>query len=209
MNGIMDKEFTFQMDKDEEKESITDFARRSKDFLYDYVCDFDKVFVAGGFFPRLYHNMPESDIDLYINNNASFEEVKKEYINNCFIVSERNNFVKFQDKNTGMKIDLINFHDPKSVAFVDQFDFSVCQMIMGNGSLLCNLQIFTDVQNKALRFTGHLKHSNSRNILLRLKKYLDLGYTIDDANLTMIYKTILACAANPDYFKKDPFLNYG
>lgn len=176
----------------EEKESYINFTTRCRDFLYDYVCDFNQVFVAGGIFPRLYHSMPISDVDMYLLGGTSLEDLKKEYINNFDLVIERKNFIKLSNKETGIKIDLINFHEPKDISYVNKFDFTICQMIAEKKGLrLLYQSTFEHIQNKELHFTGHLSHSGHSNILKRLKKYISLGYTIDDADLTVIYRAIL------------------
>ena len=47
---------------------LDDFEKKCREFLSVYApFDGDRLFVAGGFFARFYHDLPIRDIDIYVN----------------------------------------------------------------------------------------------------------------------------------------------
>jgi hypothetical protein len=159
------------------------FNKKCEEYLCNYVPLDTSVFVAGGIFPRLYHDLPVRDIDVYVNNSKDFEKAKKEYERVGFIpvdglssgIPEGVEFCNFKSPEDGVIIDLIGFHKPRN-GYVDVL----------SGAFDC-------IVSKEIKINSRIKlYKNfNNNTLTRLKKYLDLGFTISDEELSKIYKILI------------------
>jgi len=68
-----------------------EFQKRCLRFLCHYVpFEDNRCYVAGGFFPRFYHNLPLRDIDIFVNDDDKMGEICKEFISHpsfCYVRS--------------------------------------------------------------------------------------------------------------------------
>jgi len=144
----------------------------------------------------MYHNLPIRDVDVYVDSDDAFIAFVNEYKNlpGISLVKESKRFFKFQDTSTGIGIDLIGFHNPKTRSFVLNFDFTICRCTYGSSGLIAQgTSDYADIVAKKLVFTGRSMYTeNDNNLLGRLKKYLDLGFTVDHNELTKMYKFLLS-----------------
>jgi hypothetical protein len=175
------------------------FSELCRDYLSNYVIfENDRCFVAGGFFPRFYHNLPIRDIDVYVNDTEYFEKLQGIYREMGFYyVREDPEFVSLEHPSTTRhfpNIDLIAFHEPKSVKIVESFDFNICQGWMNEEEhYIPEIAIST----KSMRFVpqsinaNFSTYSKSNNSLTRLLKYVSLGFTISEAELTLMHKAMI------------------
>lgn len=181
--------------------AFKELEERCRQYFELYVPDLNAdCFVAGGSIPRLYHHLKVRDIDVYVNTQEVFDEFEKIYKEaNYELKASQENFRKFLNPSTSVEVDLIHFHNPKSVEYVTGFDFSICQIAFSQNRLVDLCKSFPDIVNKKLRFTGNMDHvpekyriqqTSSKNILTRLKKYLSLGFEIEDEHLGGIYTKI-------------------
>src|SRR3990167_9961299 len=186
-----------------ENENFQEFTIRCVNYLNSFIPDFEKCFVTGGFFPRFYHNMPIRDIDVYVGSDDVFVDFVKEYSKTSGFekVLESKKYFKFFNTQSGVMIDLIGFHNPRNPGFISNFDFSVCRLYSytsDHKTFISHYQTedFFDIQKKKIRFSGRsiYRPNGVNHILTRLKKYLHLGFTIDDNELTGIYR----CLTGPD-----------
>lgn len=174
-----------------ENEDFYSFSTRCKLFLDPYIPDPYSCFVAGGIFPRLYHNLNIRDVDIFTKSDDSFEGLRKDYVDAKYTeVTSSRDYVRFFDPQTSFYVDLINFHSPKSLAWIGTFDFTICRLSYSCNSLgYYTEEDFNDIKNRKLIFTGRSNRSaGSNNLLTRAKKYIDLGFTLDDNELTKMYK---------------------
>ena len=180
-----------------ENEDFQEFSSRCVNYLSSFVPDFEKCFVTGGFFPRFYHNMPIRDIDVYVDSNDIFIDFVKEYSKTSGFekILERKKYFKFFNVESGIMIDLIGFHNTRTRGFISNFDFSICRLYSYTSerkTFISHYQTedFFDIQKKKMRFSGRSMYAprGDNHTLTRIKKYLDLGFTIDDNELTNIYR---------------------
>jgi hypothetical protein len=114
--------------------NIQDFRKKCYEYLLDYVPFYkDKVFVAGGFFPRFYHNIPIRDIDVYVSKEI-LSDILAEYTRmNLFDApaeqTEDKLFYSIPVRGKDFKIEIIAFHEPQSPKFVEGFDFVQCMFV--------------------------------------------------------------------------------
>ena len=113
-----------------ENENFQEFTIRCVNYLNSFIPDFEKCFVTGGFFPRFYHNMPIRDIDVYVGSDDVFVDFVKEYSKTSGFekVLESKKYFKFFNTQSGVMIDLIGFHNPRTRGFISNFDFSICRL---------------------------------------------------------------------------------
>jgi hypothetical protein len=169
------------------------FESKCKSYLQNYIPDLSKCFVAGGFFPRLYHNLPIRDIDVYVGSDDDFIGFVQDYqkIPNIETIKTKRKFYRFRNQTTGIEIDLIGFHKPRDITFLKIFDFTICQgYFEGNQFQTYSTETLKDIVQKRLRFTGFNAYveGSSNNILTRMKKYRDLGFEITTEDLNAIYQ---------------------
>jgi hypothetical protein len=136
--------------------------------------------LAGGMLQKLYHGQSpsRSDWDIWFNNHIQFENAKQilgKYCKYPHITKNSITYsIKFED--VEYKVQLINtqfFKTAKDV--IDQFDFSVCQMITDNRTMLLGEHTAKDLKSKTLRLVSPLKDG----VISRLTKYIVYGYTPD------------------------------
>ena len=168
-----------------------EFSQKCEMFLSRHIPDLDQCFIAGGLFPRLYHDLPIRDIDVYINSSTMFDAFVSDYkgVSEYQLTRDGEKFSKFLHKPTQIGIDLINFHKPKTPDYTKNFDFSICQGYYRNRIFQSfNPDTFRDIQAKKLRFTDRFMYCDSdNNILTRIKKYTDLGFEISSDDMNKIY----------------------
>lgn len=175
-----------------EERDLQTFTKQCGEFLNSYIPDFKRCFISGGFFPRFYHNLPIRDIDVYIDYDDDFTDIIKEYRNLPDWILEMTNrrHFRFREKSSNIRVDLIGFHNPRSPEWVNKFDFTICRGFYHKDLLSFQGTFdYMHLQKKELRFSGSCVHTTGDNhVLARLKKYLDLGFTIDDNQLKSIYQ---------------------
>lgn len=196
-------------------QNIKHFEEECRAFLQNYVpFDEDRCFVAGGFFQRFWHGFPIRDIDIYAKQGY-FDECARELVHTGFekqLVGKHQEFIKFKAPHElgGLEVDLIGFHKPRSKDYVfASFDFSCCMLCMDADNFYTGkfggYELLQEMAEKRLVFNTNcrLNLGKNNNTLTRLKKYMDMGYTIDEKTLTDIYLTLIK--ANP---KKVKEMNY-
>lgn len=174
------------------KLTLSELEEKSTNFLLDYVFDFNKCFVAGGIFPRLYHNMPMRDIDIYLKEGINFDEVLQEYKNNYTTMMLRNGYAKLKSNDGSIILDVIDFHKPKTTAFCSSFDFLHCRAnLTRNGSSLVFSApplVFHCIETMTLMIDQHSLVGSKT--IQRLVKYLKMGYTIEKDDINYLYRRI-------------------
>jgi hypothetical protein len=153
--------------------------------------------VAGGLFPRLYHNLPIRDIDVYANSYEDFCILKGEYVEAGFkVIESHKNYMKLQATD-GMFLDLINFHNPKGLDYLDYFDFTISQCAFKDDQMYDSnresypMSAWESIVKKVLVFNDKMPAvsftKGTNNTLTRLQKYTNLGFTISDEELTKMF----------------------
>lgn len=173
-------------------EVLQNFNNQCGHYLNSLVPDFRHAFVAGGFFPRLFHHLPIRDVDVYVDGDEMFIQFVREYKNmsGFSLLKESPRHFRFQESSSKIMIDLIGFHSPKSTSYLQAFDFTICRGYYHKNRFgTFGASDFDDIKNKKLRFTGKSMYAtNDNNVLCRLRKYLDLGFKIEDNELTSLYQ---------------------
>src|SRR3990167_4651983 len=124
------------------------FFKDCHDFLREYVpFDGSNLFVSGGFFPRRWLNQPLRDIDVYVNGDEQYlEYLKEEYSRLGWTVKpaigyggkdELHHICSKEEDGEKIQIDLISFHQPKSIKHIETFDFDICQIAMDEQFVYC------------------------------------------------------------------------
>lgn len=160
-------------------------------------------FVAGGIFPRLYHNAPIRDVDLFATSNASFAEVQNLLLNTTglqYLEDESHgNLAKFEGPNGEYQIDLVNSprrQTRNAYSLVEKFDFTISRVFMERTAAGFNINSvspddFKDIAEHRLTFTGKLLFGTQRNnTLTRMLKYTKLGYKITEEHYVAIGEAI-------------------
>ena len=187
-----------------------DFNKKINDFLfenYDYLServpfDDDKVFVAGGFLPRRWIGSPLRDIDLYVNKDDDnyLQNVIEDY--RCLDWTVRETLEKSYDpdgekrqkhwivsKDGEPNIDLIAFHQPKSIDHIDCFDLNIVQYAFTENYFHCpHSDLFDHLQNKEMYFTGNI----CMKTFERIVKYTKMGYSMDENLLANVRNSFVA-----------------
>jgi hypothetical protein len=176
--------------KTEDKESYIDFTNRSRKYLYDFVPNWNGCFVSGGFFPRFYYDIPLRDIDIYTNSSMDYECFLGEFKNNrsyqLYNDASPTEFSTFYNEAENIYVDLIGFHSPRAVVFVNGFDFRLCSLHMSTSSLkpnTTNAEAFSDIQKKRLVYRCNAmafeskKYAKNNSTIKRLIKYMELGFS--------------------------------
>ena len=168
-------------------DNFVKFMHRCYDELQAYVpFDGDNLFVSGGFFIRKLIGAPIRDIDVYVNK-LSLEAVIAQYKDiGYFVIGSslyNNNFFTLKSDENNLTIDVIGFHYPKSITYIDYFDFNVCQIGLNENEIYVPIgNNIDDLYNKKLVFTGCCY----RKTIKRLAKYLQMGLAVDDGSLEML-----------------------
>lgn len=156
-------------------------------------------FVAGGIFPRLYHNLPIRDVDLFATSNRNFQEVKELLMNTTgleYLEEEgHDNLAKFDCPLGEFQLDLVNSprrQERSPYTLIDKFDFTISRVFMernagGFNISALNEEDFKDIATKKLTFTGKLLFGTEKNnTLTRMLKYTKLGYKITEEHYVAI-----------------------
>lgn len=169
-----------------------EFSVRCRKFLDQYIPDPRRCFVAGGFFPRFYHRMDVRDIDIFVDGDDTFLSFREEYLQSGFkqIVTKGPKHAKLVDPHTNLCVDLIGFHRNKTPNHLLNFDFTICRIFFNKNRLgYIDYSDFSDIVGKTLRFTGKSMYAaGENNLLVRAKKYVDLGFKLNDNELTRMYQ---------------------
>jgi len=204
---------------------LEEFKIKCRDYLENFV-PFDeeqKIFVAGGFFPRFYHNLPIRDIDVYINDPELFKKMEEYYIAAGYTPDYEggeslfNRFTCYDSSSPD--IEIIGFHamhekfKENPYDYVSEFDFTVCQVIMNFESMdliSYNASTFSDIRTKTLRlnkkWSPKMKNNYStNNVISRLLKYRDLGFMIDSVQVSDMYDKLIKYGAKEE--KKFKFID--
>ena len=175
------------------------FFKDCHQFLSQYVpFDGDNLFVAGGFFPRKFHNLKLRDIDVFVNSQEYLEFLLEEYKNLDWQVKTQEKYnlpgtegpkrihylCTKQDENEHIEIDLVPFHDPKSPEYIKTFDLNICQIAMDENFVyfVDEQTVINDLSNKHMRFTGNCKETTFHRVV----KYTKLGYEMTYADMTNV-----------------------
>ncbi len=194
----------------EHYEFARDFGGQSR-----LICDFYKPFIAGGFFRRWVEGQPfemedytnAGDIDVF---SAYKKHAKPEdgYLNSVF------NFVKNTydgyletdyDENKNNKIytdtytfQIMNFmyHKPYNtniyeaiIKNIESMDASInmCAYDFNNDSFVYHSEFINHVKTRNYKFNGSTR-SHPRTAILRLEKFIKLGYSLDESCATDMAK---------------------
>lgn len=155
-------------------------------------------FIAGGIFPRLYHNAPIRDVDLFATSNAHFAEIQNLLMNTVglqYLEDESHaNLAKFE-LNGEYQIDLVNSPRRQTrnpFSLVEKFDFTISRVFMERTAAGFNISSispddFKDIADHRLTFTGKLLFGTQKNnTLTRMLKYTKLGYKITEEHYVAI-----------------------
>jgi len=171
---------------------LKEFEKKCRDFLQNYVpWNKERLFVSGGVFPRLYHDLPMADIDIFANDDEAFQIALVEFKDAGFYTKHgptRQKFCKLVAPD-GQRVELISFHDPRGTAWCHTFDFAHCMSWMNENDFARShvLDQKSILINRIMKFY----RIGSKNVLSRLKKYLDLGYTIEESELQWLYDRLI------------------
>lgn len=172
------------------------FILECYDYLRDVVpFDGENVFVSGGFFPRRFIGAPLRDIDVYINGDNNYlVEVVEDYRRLDWNVKCTN--MKSYDgeeakrdlhficnKDGEPNIDLIAFHEPKSIFHIEKFDLNIVQLALTDDCFhFINDDIFEHLENKHMNFTGNICMRTFERII----KYTKLGFLMEEEELAQV-----------------------
>jgi len=165
-------------------------------------------FVSGGIFPRLFHNLPIRDVDVFALNHDAHKELLSEWFmreNFEYLEAESKVCVyRFRHKETNIHFDVIKNgledHEMNPLAFIQRFDFTICRiMAKFTGHYPYPWSVtseaatsdLTDIATKKLKFSGNLLFgSEKNNTLSRLLKYAKLGFEISDYDYELVTEKI-------------------
>jgi hypothetical protein len=171
------------------------FADKAREFISNYVpFQGDDLFVAGGVFARLYHDIPVRDIDVYVKDEETFNKIRKEYLSafgsvepdyskgTGYFQQMNDKFFKYKHSDE-ITVDFILFHEPKNVNYIQTFDFSVCKFAITETDAYCNAMDFNDLKHKIIQYTlgSFGKTSKGNSTLHRLIKYVKMGFEPDES----------------------------
>lgn len=167
-----------------------EFMKKCRQFLSNYV-PFDKknVFVAGGFFTRFYHDLPIRDIDVYVKKEY-FSSVLDEYLK----TGDYEPKTEYKDfyclKGKELDIDLISFHEPQSMEFIESFDFMHCRMGLDEISTyypgwhyMVDKKIGINTNAYDIRISSYVSIGGT---ISRLIKYINMGFTISPQEILLL-----------------------
>lgn len=151
----------------------------------------DSYFITGGFVPRACNDLPGNDIDIFFRTNEAYVAAQQVFTSSHFLLeSQREYLAKYRgvDYNVdlvapGFEVTAENFRQ-SAKDFVSKFDFTAFKTIcVREGGVYkvftTNSLDFQDIQNKKLRYTRKLLfRTPANNTLLRMKKYMNMGFTM-------------------------------
>jgi len=172
------------------------FEDHCRKYLLKYVLfEEKKCFVAGGFFPRFYHNLPIRDIDIYVNDHEYFQTLENLYKELGYKQTRQLHLFSSFSKQGSPNIDLIAFHNPLNSNFVSTFDFTICQGWIDEfdhniptKDIVEKKLIFNQAANFNITSSDYGKMNNT---LTRLVKYVKLGFDIDNEQLSLIHQALV------------------
>lgn len=178
------KEFTLSLDD----AIINHYAAKkleAETFLSRYVLDAQNTFVTGGFFARLFHNLPIKDIDIFVRNSVNFDFAKQLYMNDARfrLIESRARFCKFAIVGFDFTLDLVGFTNrANSEDLIRKFDFTITRFKYENGRLSAfNESDIQDLFLKKLKYTNNILFTTSKNnTLTRAERYRQLGFSLEE-----------------------------
>jgi hypothetical protein len=151
-----------------------------------------KVWIAGGSIRDFFNKTPKNDIDLYFNDQATFDfvrgAIRQRYQEK--IKLETPNVLKLAIKlDSGKKevIDLVKMPYSSPASTLDTFDFTVCCAAVTPISMIYHPNFFIDNLSKALYLN---RTPNNLGELCRLQKYIQKGYKAPNSTLLALGEAI-------------------
>jgi hypothetical protein len=175
------------------------FHKKCRDLLRDYIPWNKDLYVSGGFFPRVYHDLPMADIDLFANTDEAFEKARNEFKEAGFKLQKVRHLFNVWEAPDGQKIELIGFHKPRDLLWLHTFDFMHCMYYMTEDSagIVNGYTLSALVEKKIMvNNSAQLYQSAYKNILSRMNKYLKLGFTVSDDELESLYNRLVQVNAS-------------
>jgi hypothetical protein len=177
------------------------------------------LFITGGFIPRLYHGCPIRDIDFFCTSDSHYSRIRALLCDNSdFTLLEspdstqagRAYLTKFRCLSKGVDIDLVRPSyalDIPSVGgisgvelegFIKRFDFTAFRTVttrMVENRWIVNTIIdendINDAMSKTLKYTGNLLFRSAKNnSLLRMAKYMSLGFSMGSEDYQALVENI-------------------
>lgn len=199
----------------------------------------NSFFITGGFVPRLYHGSQIRDVDLFCTKDTYYSQIKDILLNNSDFqplsvprqpYRSREYLSKFKCLSKGVDLDLVRpaydldlpgvqgISGPELEGFIKRFDFTAFRTVttrMVDQKWTVNTIIdendISDVASKKLKFTGNLLFSSSKNnTLLRMAKYMGLGFSMGSEDYQALVEIIASKIGEPDSSEEDhAFASYG
>jgi hypothetical protein len=90
----------------------------------------------------------------------------------------------------GQVVELIGFHSPRTPMWTHTFDFKHCALWMDEKDFADPFNVYSNMTKKQLVFNRSLALHQDSDLLLRLNKYLKLGFTISDEEMCFIQDSL-------------------
>lgn len=198
-------------------ETSKSFSKKHSNFIsecYDYLRDIvpfdgEKIFVSGGFFPRRFIGAPLRDVDVYVNGDDQYlAEVIEDYrqldwkvnhtLEKAYDGEGEGNTKRVLhyicSKDGEPNIDLIAFHEPKSVFHIEKFDLNIVQLAISDDCFhFVNDDIFEYFETKHMNFTGNICTRTFERII----KYTILGYLMELEELAHVRNSFIEKIERP------------
>jgi hypothetical protein len=151
-----------------------------------HLCEFYGVIVAGGSMRRLVANQPISDGDIDLYETLRWSGTKHYLKGEGYAEGITPASWKFGNK---MQLILGQYVHGASSIF-KTYDFGVCCFATDFKTLWGTEQAFEDVETKKLRLNKLHKHYPKLPKKYRIRKYTQLGYSLDGELVEMIYNNL-------------------
>lgn len=207
--------------------------------LFDRVPN-NSFFITGGFAPRLFHDCPIRDVDLFCTTDNYYEQIRNYFLEDIDFtaiehgspISTRNGrpyLTKFRCISKSVDIDLVRpsynldlpsvggINGEELYGFIKHFDFTAMRTVvtkMVEDRWMLNTIVdeldYDDLRHKKLNFTGNiLFKSPKNNTLLRMAKYMNLGFSMSNDDYTKLVAGIYEKLIEEEDMDSHAFTSYG
>ena len=183
---------------DTNNKSIEEVCYNIKLYLYLYnnvdieVLKKNNVYLMGGSILRLFMNLPlNADLDFYFVDDKSFKNVDDYFRKNFKFLHKTPLFINYEvsnthpDGGTDLTVSLIN--NKKLLGIYENLNKSYSDFTISAGCFDFETETFKypksyfdDIKNKRLIANSNLEKQLPANLFKRIKKFKEMGFTIDD-----------------------------
>jgi len=154
------------------------------------------LLAAGGAITSTFTAQPINDLDIYFRSRDAFVTMLQAcYEDGYWCVACTPRAITFKDNSNKVAIQLMHFKFFASAEEIfDSFDFTACMgaLDVDSGELILHPRFMADVSKRVLSFNHKTDFPLASGI--RVKKYLDRGYTISGDEWL---KILIACQFKP------------